>query len=105
MTPTLRIKPVTEVTALSELLKQYGPLGFSLILMALGLVYLLRWLRNEQDRAEAERKEAHDKFANSLEKQGQRHEVIIKDTVSQFTQALDKQGQRIDKLEDRMRGK
>lgn len=94
-----------EISTLADLFKQYGPMGLSMLLMGAGLVYLLRWLRSEQDRSEAERKEAHEKFALSLEKLGARHETVTQNMVVQITTALEKHGDRIDKLEDRMRGK
>lgn len=91
-----------DLTSFSGILREFGPLGLSLILMGTGLVYLLRWLRSEQERAEKERKESHDKFTVTLEKQSERAERIMDNTVSKFTTALDRQVERIDVLSDRV---
>lgn len=91
-----------DVTSLSGVLKEFGPLGLALLLMGAGLVYILRWLRSEQERAEKERKESHDKFTTTLEKQAERSERIMDNTVTKFTVAMDKQIARIDHLSERV---
>jgi hypothetical protein len=87
-----------DLTSLSGLLKEFGPLGLALIMMGAGLIYLLKWLRSEQDRAEKERKESHDKFATTLDKLTERYERI----ADKMAASLQKQAERIDALSERV---
>ena len=90
------------MTEVAELFRQFGPMGLALVLMGAGLVYLLKWLREEQTRSETERTSAHDKFSKQIEEQGARHERIIGVTVDKFDRSLERHGQRIDVLSDRV---
>jgi hypothetical protein len=99
--------------ALGDLWLQLGIGGFFAVISTTSAFLLVRRLLTRQEQqldqqnaqltaAAMERKEAHDKFTVTVERQGDRHERIITDMGAKFMASLERQGGRIDQLTERV---
>ena len=80
-----------EIAPLSEALKQFGPYGVCLLLMALGLVHFVK--KNDQIQVDT-----RAEFLAALREQRVEHTASLRQVTSDFKEAMSEQGKRIDGL-------
>lgn len=87
-----------EPTSFTEMLKQFGPYGVSLFLMGSGLVYLMRWLREERKQSDATHEGIRNTFLGQLKDQRIEYTDSLKQVTADFKGAMTEQGKRIDNI-------
>jgi hypothetical protein len=97
---------------IAEFFKQFGPMGLAVILMGSGLVYLLKWLRDMQEKSTTQHDLARREFMTALKEQQAEHRGIVREVVTEFKTMHNEHGERIDQLavridriDDHVRGK
>jgi hypothetical protein len=103
---------MTEITTLTEMLKQYGPMGVAVLLMGLGLIYQTRWLRDMQDKAAVQQDKARAEFTQALKDQREEHTASLREVVNEFKEMhkdlgekVDGMRRRLDDIDEHIRGK
>lgn len=87
-----------EPTSFSEMLKQFGPYGICLFLMGSGLVYLMRWLREERKQSDLTHEGIRNTFLVQLKDQRTEYTESLKEVTVDFKEAMNEQGKRIDNI-------
>lgn len=87
-----------EPTSFSEMLKQFGPYGICLFLMASGLIYLMRWLREERKQTDVTHEGIRVQFLGQLKDQRTEYTSSLKQVTTDFREAMKEQSNRIDVL-------
>lgn len=93
---------VPEVTGLAELLKLYGPMGLSLLLLGSGALYFARKFSEENTKNDAARErermendKAHERtrqeFLTALKEHTSSHHAAIREQRTEFLMALKEQ--------------
>ena len=77
-----------EPVSFSEMLKQFGPYGICLFLMGSGLVYLMRWLREERKQTDITHEGIRNQFLTALKDQRTENLAAIKDQREEHSQSL-----------------
>jgi hypothetical protein len=97
---------------IAEFFKQFGPTGLTIIMMGGGLVYLTKWLRDRQEKSDAQHDLARREFIATLKEQQTEHRAIIREVVAEFKmmhsehgEKIDELAVRIDRIDDHVRGK
>jgi hypothetical protein len=100
------------MTDITEIFRQFGPTGLTIILMGGGLVYLMKWLREMQEQSSSQHDKVRTEFMAELRAQRQEFSGSLREVVGQFKGMHDDMGERIDhlgeqfdRLKEQLRGK
>lgn len=93
-----------EPTSFSEMLKAFGPYGICLFLMGSGLVYLMRWLREDRRATDTAHANIRTEFLAALKDQRVEHRASLKEVTNDFRDAINDHGKRIDQLSAKIDG-
>lgn len=91
-----------EPTTFSDMLKQFGPYGICLFLMAAGLVYQMRWLREDRKQQDISQENIRNQFVLQLKDQRTEYTTTLKQVTSDFKEAIGEHGKSIDHLAQRI---
>jgi hypothetical protein len=83
---------------IAEFFRQFGPMGLAVVLMGSGLVYLLKWLRDMQEKSTVQHDLARREFMTALKEQQTEHRGIVREVVTEFKAMHYEHGERIDQL-------
>ena len=93
-----------EPTSFNEMLKQFGPYGVCLFIMGCGLVYLMRWLREDRKANDLSQSGIRTEFLSALKDQRIEHRASLKEVTTDFRDAINEHGKRIDMLSTKIDG-
>lgn len=91
-----------EPVSFTEMLKQFGPYGICLFLMGSGLVYLMRWLREDRKQTDITHEGIRVQFLGQLKDQRGEYTASLKQVTTDFKEAMKEQSTRIDGLSDKV---
>lgn len=91
-----------EPTSFTDMLKQFGPYGICLFLMAAGLVYQMRWLREDRKQQDISQENIRNQFVLQLKDQRTEYTTTLKQVTSDFKEAIGEHSKSIDNLSERV---
>jgi len=87
---------------ISDVLKQFGPTGLTIVMMGYGLIYLTKWLREMQDQSGQQHDKVRAEFTQTLKDYRDEHTTALKDIVTEFKSMHTELGGKVDQLSNRV---